>query len=391
MSVQELSAPREKSSLLTTGLALFSMFFGAGNLIFPLLIGKEVGGNVWFAIGGLGITAVLMPFLGLAAMLLFQADYRLFFGRLGKIPGMLLLLLLQLILGPLGVIPRLVTLMHATAEPYLFGMPLIWFSILMVALIFCLSFQRGKLINFLGAYLTPVLLLSLAALVAVGLISGSSMKPTIPSASESFLKGLVGGYQTMDLIAAFLFATVVLPHFRKEAQLSRLKEKSILKKMFLSSLIAAFLLFLTYVGLCFISAYHGWQLDSSSEQMLGAIAIKLLGPIGGGIAAIAVFTACLTTAMTLASIFADFLRKDLCKDKIKPSLALLITLAVTILFASLGFGGIAAFLSPILQIVYPGLIVLTLLNLLYTFYMYRVVKWPVFAVFGGSAFMYFFI
>ncbi len=380
MSIQEKSfpIPKKKSSLFTTGLALFSMFFGAGNLIFPLLIGKSVGQNVWFAISGLGLTAVVIPFLGLAAMVLFQADYNRFFGRFGKIPGMLLLLLLQLILGPFGVIPRLVALMHATVEPYLFGMPLMMFSILIAVVIFGCSFKRQKLIGFLGAYLTPILLLSLAALVFFGLSDGASLNPVSPPARDSFMQGLLGGYNTMDLIAAFLFATVILPHFQQESELEHpmQRRRSLLKKMLFSSLIAASLLFLTYIGLCLISAHHGWRLDPSypPEQMLGAIAIKLLGPVGGCIAAVAVFTACLTTAITLSSIFADYLRKDLCKEKISPTLALILTLVIVTLFASLGFGGISAFLNPIVQIVYPGLILLTFLNLLHYLYLHRAVK-----------------
>lgn len=381
-----------QSSLLTTGLALFSMFFGAGNLIFPLLIGKSVGGNVWFAISGLGLTAVIVPFLGLAAMVLFQADVHRFFGRIGKVPGLLLLLFLQLILGPFGVIPRLVTLMHAIAGPYLFDMPLILFSILAALIIFACSFKRQRLIGFLGAILTPILLLSIAALVFFGLTTGAPSNLEPPSAGDSFLQGLLGGYNTMDLIAAFLFATVVLPHFQKEQELSQplQRQRSLLKKMFFSSLIAASLLLLTYVGLCLISAHHGWELDAAypPEQMLSAIAIKLLGPVGGCIAAVAVITACLTTAMTLASIFADYLRKDLCKDKISPTVALILTLAITTLFANLGFGGIAAFLGPILQIVYPGLILLTVLNLFHSIYGYRMVKLPVFLAFAGSTVIY---
>lgn len=395
MSIQQQSIGTLKNSQagpLTTGLALFSMFFGAGNLIFPLLIGKAVGDNVWFAISGLGITAVLVPFLGLAAMVLFQADYQRFFGRIGKIPGLLLVLLLQLILGPFGVIPRLVTLMHAMAGHYLFDMPLALFSILAVTVIFGCSFKREQLIRFLGTILTPLLLLSLVALIFFGLTGNSSLNPSSASAEDSFLQGLFGGYNTMDLIAAFLFATVVLPHFQKESTLEHPQQgqRSILRKMVFSSLIAASLLFLTYVGLCLISARHGWALDAAHppEQMLSAIAVKLLGPVGGSIAAIAVITACLTTAITLASIFADYLRKDLCKEKISATSALIATLATTTLFANLGFGGIAAFLGPILQIVYPGLILLTLLNLFHALYGYRMVKSPVFFAFAGSAVMY---
>lgn len=381
-----------RTSLLTTGLALFSMFFGAGNLIFPLLIGKSVGGNVWFAVSGLALTAVIVPFLGLAAMILFQADYHRFFGRIGRVPGLLLLLFLQLILGPFGVIPRLVALMHAMAGQYLFDVPLILFSILAAVVIFGCSFRRERLIKFLGAILTPILLLSLAALVFFGLTDGSSLNPAAFSAGDSFLQGLLGGYNTMDLIAAFLFATVVLPHFQKETDLEHpaQRRRSLLRKMVFSSLIAASLLFLTYVGLCLISAHHGWApgVDCPPEQMLGAIAIKLLGPWGGCIAVVAVIIACLTTAMTLVSIFADYLRKDLCKEKIGPLTALILTLVMTTFFANLGFGGIAAILSPILQVVYPGLILLTVLNLFHALYGYRMVKSPVFLAFAGSTIIY---
>ncbi len=380
--------------MITTGFALFSMFFGAGNIIFPLLIGKSVGKNIWFAISGLGITAVIVPFLGLAAMVLFQADYHRFFQRVGRVPGLLLLLLLQLILGPVGVIPRLITLMHAMAKPYLFNIPLTLFSLFTVAAIFGCCFKRQRLIGFLGIILTPILLLALAALLFFGLAKGASMNPTAPAAGESFLAGLLGGYNTMDLIAAFLFATVILPHFQNEIALEQPAERNraLFKKMFFSSLIAASLLFFTYVGLGLISAHHGWTIDPSypSEQLLSAIAFKVLGRFGTLLASITMVTACLTTAISLATIFADYLRKDLCKEKISPTLALIITLIISMLFSNLGFGGIAAFLGPILQIVYPGLILLTVLNLLHSLYGYQMVKSPVFLTFTISAIAYIF-
>ena len=390
---QEFALPQKnrRSNLFTAGLAIFSMFFGAGNLIFPLIIGESVGSNVWFAIIGLGLTAVVVPFLGLATMVLFQADYHQFFGRIGKVPGMLLLLLLQLILGPFGVIPRLVTLIHAMASPYLFNQSLMLFSIFIAVVILGCSFKRQKLIGYLGM-LTPILLLCIAILVVLGLIDGSSLNPIAPSAGESFLQGLVGGYNTMDLIAAFVFATVVFPHFQQDVAIENplQRRRSILKKMAFPGMIAASLLLLTYVGLCLISAFHAGTLHTSHppEQLLNAIAIKLLGPAGGFIAAIAVIVACLTTAMTLTAIFAEYLRKDLCKEKISTPLALIVTLVITTLFANLGFGKISAFLGPVLQIVYPGLILLTILNLLHHLYGLRMVKLPVFLTFACSAIFY---
>ncbi len=353
------------------------------------MLGKNVGDHLGPAIVGFGLTAVVVPFLGLAAMVLFQADYHRFFGRLGKIPGALLILLLQLLLGPLGVIPRLVTLMHAMATPYFPDLSLTLFNILMAAVIFGCCVRRQRMIGVLGAILTPLILVSLFVLVGVGLAQGSSFSPDLMPAKESFYNGLAGGYHTMDLIAAFLFATLILPHFQKETDPMG-KQEGLFKKMFFSSLIAAGLLFLTYVGLCLISVYHGWMLDADCppEQMLSAISVELLGPVGGGIAAIAVITACLTTAITLTSIFADYLRKDLCKEKIRPLPALAATLIVVMLFANLGFSGIAAFLVPIVQIVYPGLILLSILNVLHVLYGYQRVKWPVFLTFACSALVY---
>lgn len=380
------------SSVITTGLALFSMFFGAGNLIFPLLIGQSVGHHVWYAITGLALTAVMVPFLGLGSMVLFQANTSRFFQRIGKVPGVLLFLLLQLILGPFGVIPRLVVLMYATAKPYIFNLPLVAFSAAIALILFVGSFKRRRLISLLGGVLTPILLLSLLALFGLGIASGESFSPTSLTAGESFMEGLLGGYNTMDLIAAFLFATVVLPHFQGEASIEHptLRQKHLLKKIFYASVIAAGLLLLTYIGLCFVSAYHGWSLQGSHqpEELLGAISLKLFGPLGGSIAATAVITACLTTAITLTAIFAEYLQKDICRNKINKPASLLVTLLIMTLFANLGFSGLASFLSPILQISYPALIVLSLFNLLHSLTGMKMVKIPVYFAFGTSTLFY---
>lgn len=356
-----MMATKKRSGIFTTGLAIFSMFFGAGNLIFPLLIGQSVGDNVWYAIGGLGITAVLVPLAGLTAMLLHDADTDSFFGSIGRLPGIALLFLLQLILGPFGVIPRLVTLMHATSSPYLGGLPLIPFSLLTASVIFFFSFQKRRLVGLLGAVLTPLLLLSLGALFFFGLTDGSSLTSQQVSKFESFQSGLLGGYNTMDLIAALLFATVILPHFKAGST----DKGTPLKNMFFSSLIAALLLLLTYIGLCLISANHPHLgAGQPPEQLLNAIATSLLGPRGGLIATVAILLACLTTAITLASIFADYLSNTLSGGGLGNKRSLAATLLITTLFANMGFSGLASFLGPLLQVIYPGLILLTLYNIL---------------------------
>jgi LIVCS family branched-chain amino acid:cation transporter len=383
----------KSSSIFTTGFALFSMFFGAGNLVFPLIIGKSTGGNWGYAVLGLSITAIIIPFLGLAGMIFFQADCRKFLNRIGAVPGFLLLLLLQLILGPVGVIPRLFTLMHAILAPYLSNMSLPIFCLIGGLAVYLCSFKKQNLIALLGVILTPILLLSLVALFTSGAIYKTAAPALTVLPLDSFLQGLFGGYNTMDLIAALLFATVVLPHFKKELVFEKEENqrKLLFKKVLYSSIVAASLLLVTYIGICFISSYHASSITGSfnNEQLLGAIARKLLGPVGGFIAAITVVTACLTTAITLTLIFAEYLKKDLCKEKISFNTSLILTLVLTIAFANLGFKGIGSFLGPILEICYPGLIVLTILNIVHYFTGFKSIKLPVFLTFAASTILFF--
>lgn len=378
--------------VFTTGFALFSMFFGAGNLVFPLLIGKTAGLSWPYAILGLTLTAVIVPFLGLAAMLFFGANCQKFLGRIGKLPGVLLFFLLQMILGPFGVIPRLFTLMHAIMKPYLFNISIGTFSLAVSFLVFIFAFKQKNIIKLLGVVLTPILIGCLLLLFLSGVWHPSVESITEGGAWLSFKDGLFGGYNTMDLIAAFLFATVVLPHFKNEmsSETSAEQKKNLFEKVFYSSLIAASLLFLTYVGICFISARHSAALDPflAPEEVLNAIAHKLLGNIGGAIAATTIVIACLTTAISLASIFANYLKKEISKNTLSFPFSLILTLVITVCLANLGFTGITKFLGPILEICYPGLIVITILNIFHYFTGFKAIKLPAFLTFALSTFIY---
>src|ERR1700729_2091169 len=105
-----------KSEALAIGLAMFSMFFGAGNIIYPLAVGQYAGDKNLFAMMGLILTAAVMPIAGVIAMILFDGDYRKFFGRLGRIPGFLLALTTISLLGPLGSSPRCIALAYTTLK-----------------------------------------------------------------------------------------------------------------------------------------------------------------------------------------------------------------------------------------------------------------------------------
>lgn len=368
----------------TAGMALFSMFFGAGNLIFPLIVGVRAGSETPSAVLGIGLSAVLFPLLGLVAMLLYRGDLRAFLSRLGPIPAFLLLFILNVSQGPIAVLPRLVTLMHGSINSF-FPLPLSLFSILICAAIFFLALRPNRLVQVLGVILTPLLIATMAVLIGIGIFKGAPILPAEESGLFHFLAGLKGGYQTTDLIAALLFATIVIPHLLRGTESLPQKEQSSLlrKNMIGASLIAASLLMITYIGLCVLASRHASLLaDLPPERMLYAIAINTLGSTGAWIAATVVFLACLTTAISLTSIFANYLQTELLRNKVGSTLPLALTLAATALMSNLGFKGLMLLIGPAMEILYPSLIVLCLTNIGYSLYMVKPVKVPVYAALG---------
>lgn len=346
--------------VFSTGLALFSMFFGAGNLIFPLIVGRLSGTETPYAILGLSLSAVIFPFLGLIAMMLYGANIQEFLAKLGKWPAFLCLLILQMSQGPVGSMPRLLTLMHASFKPYFPTFSLFWFSLIMALALFWLCYKPQRIIQLLGKILTPLLLLTLAVIVFFGWKGAPEAQAVSHSSMHYLGQGLKMGYQTTDLIAALLFATVILPHLSQGTR----DPKIIRRRMTYASLIASALLMVAYIGLCWVSAHHSWTLgDVAPEELLHQIASKILGPWGGLVSAAAVFLACLTTAISLAAVFSNYLQTDLFRKRLARGPALGLTLGLTALMANLGFSGIVKLWGPILNALYPALILLCLVNI----------------------------
>lgn len=376
---------RQGANFWTTGMALFSMFFGAGNLIFPLIVGVQAGNKTVHAVFGIGLSAVLFPLLGLVAMLFYRGDLRAFLSRLGPIPAFLLLFVLQLAQGPLAILPRLVTLMHGSVHSFFPEVPLSIFSVFICAVIFFLAFRPSRIVQILGALLTPILLITMAVLILFGILHGSPILPTNESGFTHFLAGLKGGYQTTDLIAALLFATIIIPHLLGGTENLPEKEQSSLlrRNMLGSSIVAATLLMITYIGLCLLASRHAELLSTlPPEQMLHAIAISVLGSTGAWIAASVVFLACLTTALSLTSIFSTYLQTELLRNKAGAVIPLALTAAATALMSNLGFSGLMKLIGPSMEILYPSLIVLCLTNIGYCLYSVKPVKLPVCAALG---------
>lgn len=363
----------KKSLVLSTGLAMFSMFFGSGNLVFPIIVGQSSEGHFLLATLGILLTGVLVPFLGAAALMLFKGDQNAFFERLGKPATFWFPLFALAIMGPFGVLARCITVAYASCEPLFTNLNLPFFSAIFCIAVFLISLNKDKILSRLGNLLTPVLLLSLAAIAYFGLKDFISPEALPEGRVAAFKEGLFQGYQTMDLLASFFFSTFII-----KALFAKTEEKEALRVFCSSSLIAAGLLSSIYFVLVLLgSSYSSILVNLSPEKMLVVIVHRALGPFAAPVVSVAVALACLTTAIVLAALFADFLRKEVMKEKIGNQSSLLITLGIGFAVSTLNFSGIAAFLGPLLGVIYPSLIVFTILNIAFKLWGLKMIRMPV--------------
>lgn len=363
----------KKSDLYAAGMAIFAMFFGAGNIIFPLAMGQQALEQTPFAIIGLLLTAVLVPFSGLLAMFLYEGEVRTFFGRLGKPWGMLLAFFIIALLGPLGSTPRCIALSFSTLNLTFPDLSPLLFNAAACLCLFLMAWKKQRLLDILGYFLTPVLLGLLAFIVLKGFwdFSNLQVNPSEMEASAALWMGLKEGYMTMDLLAAFFFAPVIIALIQAKTRGSP-DPKSRFMFVLKAGTIGALLLAAVYVGFSHLAALHAGDLQGvPSENLLGIIALKVLGPHAGLIVCLTVVLACLTTAVALIAAFSGFVHQEVLGGKIGYPIVLGFSVLATFFVACFEFQGISTFLGPILEICYPALILLTAYNLVDKIYRMR--------------------
>lgn len=355
--------------VLSTGLAMFSMFFGSGNLVFPLVVGQLSQGHYLLATLGFFATAVLVPFLGILGMLLFKGDTHSFLSRLGRYAPFWFSLIALSLMGPFGVLARCITVAHGSFTLLLPSTPLWAFSLTSCALLFLLTFRQNRIVPLLGTTLTPLLLLALGAIAYFGLTS-HPLPSALPGTSLATLTtSLLKGYQTMDLLAAFFFSNFVIRHLQQD------DPRASLSIFFRASLLGAGLLSLVYFFLILAGAMYAPELASvPPQEMFGYVAQITLGPLAAPLVAAAVILACVTTAVVLSTLFAEFVQTHL--YPLSRPLSLLLTLAIAFSTSILGFSQIAQYLGFFLEMTYPALILLTLLNIGYRLYGWKAVRVP---------------
>lgn len=350
--------------ILTAGFAMFCMFFGAGNLVFPLVTGTQNLDNAFYAMLGLGVTGVLVPFLGLIGVILYSGNRNEFFSCIGKIPAFLLIFVMIALLGPVGVVPRCIVVAHGAMHA-LFPQFSLWtFSLAFCLISFILIWKHDKVVPIIGRYLTPCLLIGITTICVAGtFFSDAAIQNSDFSFSEAFKNGLIDGYQTMDLLAAFFFSTATVVYIKNN--LSSENNTKLLKIGLAASLIGAGFIAIIYIGFVLLGAKHAPHLLAiRPEQMLSTVATHTLGPIATPIVAFTVLLACLTTAAVLSLLFAEFLNNDVCRNKLGNQKAIIFTLTLSFAVSLVGFDSLRIWLGTILQVAYPALIVLTLINII---------------------------
>jgi len=374
------------STTISVGLAIFSMLFGAGNLVYPVLVGISSGNQHLIGILGFILTAVCLPVIGLISMVFFKGNYDKFFGRLGETPGKICVFICMLIIGPLLAIPRIVTLSHVMTAPFL-PAPLntinpwssFMFAILFLGLTFLGTFRKNKIVNVLGHFISPALLISLLIIIIKGILTADTTFENTATPLVTFKENVKLGYATLDLLGTIFFASIVLSAIARSTKQDHLSHKQQALIGLKSGVIGAVLLALVYTGINYLGAYHGLGIIYANiGELFREVSFKILGSHGGILISLAVFMACYSTAISLAAVIATFIRREIFKKKIGFISALIIGLLACLPLSTAGLGTVLNLTAgPITYIGYPALIALTLLNLAYKLWDFKPVKIPV--------------
>ena len=346
---------------IVVGFALFAMFFGAGNVVFPPYLGMHAGeqwanGFLFYFIADIGLALVAM----FAILHAGGADN--ITGRIGHVASKVLMCAVILCIGPMVAIPRTAaTTLEMSVTPFFSGMSPVVFSIIFFAVILLLSIKQSAVIDIVGKILTPALLIGLLVLIVKGFVSPiGDIVDTGVSASEVTVNGIKSGYQTMDVLAAMAFGIIILSSADEKGYTD---SKSAAKMIGIAAALSGVLLLIVYFGLTYLGATAStvFPTDISRANLLIGIVELLLGKAGLIIFAIVIALACITTAVALVSSAASFFAK-LANDKISYGVFVVVICVSSAVISNLGLDMIIAIATPVLDIVYPPMLVLILLS-----------------------------
>ncbi len=350
--------------LFAVGFALFATFFGAGNLIFPPAIGLHSGAAWVPALFGMALSAILLPILTIIAVNNMGSDLSDLAKPVSPWFFTAYLILFCFFCGTMGI-PRqggiavetgIFSVFPALAQSKasLYICMLLYFI-----LVYLIASNRGKVVDIVGKYLTPILLVILLAVVVLAFIKPLGV-PGEPDIANSFMNAFLEGYQTGDVMVGIVIAGIFIASIRESGNTTRAEVN---RETLKAALIAFVMLLVVYGGFLYAGATVSAIYDHGMDQtaLLNSLVYSLLGSVGSRIFGVGVFLACLTTTVGVITSMASMVSKML-KDRVPYKVLLLIFAVVGFAIGCLGVAAIVRFSLPSFYLIYPIAIVLTLLG-----------------------------
>lgn len=364
---------------LFIGFMLFAIFFGAGNLIFPPSLGLESGQFFWPSILAFVITGIGLPLMGVMVGALDKQGYIGSINKIHPVFSIVFLVSIYLTIGPLFAIPRTAsTSFEMTVTPIIHSSSPIWlfvFSVVYFLIVLYLCLNPGKIVDRIGAILTPLLLITIIAMIIKGFVDfgGGAQNTANPEAYTStlggFSKGFTEGYLTMDAIAAIAFSMIVVNAIKATGVKHA---NDIFKQTAMAGIIAAIALAVIYISLGFIGNHMIIPEETmkklvENNQNIGAYLLITMadtgfGSLGKYLLGIIVALACLTTACGLIVSVSEYFNSIL--PKISYKVYVFIFTIISFILSNLGLNAVIKLSIPVLLIVYPIAITTVLLILI---------------------------
>ena len=346
---------------IIVGFALFSTFFGAGNLIFPPGIGVA-SGTQWVA-GALGLfcSGILLPVIAVIAVNNSGGNVKNVLNPVAPWFYNFFYLIMVLMLAMTSTMPKLAATTHEMGVRALTDkVPMPVTILIFFIIIFFIARDANSVVDKIGKYLTPALLIALLIIVVAAVLK--PIGTPIPTGIEKpFVDALITGYNTGDLTLGLMCAALFFNALRD----GEIKKSQINTGIYITAIVAIIGLTVIYIGLLYLGATGDEYVtsDMSMATMLIVLVEQLLGKAGSGVLAIIVMLACITTGVGIATIAGEFV-EELTKGKIKYSTWLIVVCIVGGSLGILGVNRIVGYASFMFAVIYPICIVITFLGLI---------------------------
>lgn len=352
---------KKLKDIVVIGVALFAMFFGAGNLIFPPQLGV-VSGDSWLqAILGFFTTDVSLSILAIIAIAKSGGTFNSFASKVGPKFSIIMGIIIMLIIGPLLALPRTGAVSYEMGIlPILPGIPQYIFTLIYFGTSLLFVINPKGVIDKIAVYLTPILLLALVSIIVKNMLMPDV---TIAAAriTNVYTYAFLEGYQTVDGLAAVIFAGIILLSLKEKGYTD---SSSQIKMTIKSGLVAFSIIGFVYGGLIYLGATGASSIPEgmSRTETFMALVDQMFGQYGVWMVAVTVIFACFTTTVGLTTTVAEYF-SELTNNKLSYRFNIVAITLLSFVLANLGVEQIVYFSGPILSIIYPAILVLIVLNL----------------------------